>query len=192
MTMPSLARFVRRHTALAVLTASTLSVGCNDESRTALTPPRPAPLPVASNAWIVLSDSTPAAGSEVVIAAYASAEGGGAIGSFTARFLYDTLQLQVLAADSVPDAALRAMNPIPGEHRIAGASASGIPSGLLFRLKARVVDPRGVRRLGLLLDELHSITLADLTQRLEVRDTRGALFDGMRGVRVRPDSGGQP
>lgn len=159
--------------------------GCNDE-RVGVAPLRPVPLPVPSNAWIVVSDSAARAGSEVTVAAFASSEAGGAVGSFTARFLYDSLQLQVLGTDSISDQVLRAMNPIPGEHRIAGASAQGLPGGLLFRLRAKVIDPRGLRRLGLVIDEMHSIKFADLTMQLEVQDTRAALLSGVPGLRVQP------
>lgn len=171
-------------TTALVLALGTLT-GCNDE-RTGVAPPRPVPLPVPSNAWLVVSDSTARAGSEVTVAAFASSEAGGAVGSFTARFLYDSLQLQIMGADSISDQALRAMNPIPGEHRIAGASAQGLPGGLLFRLRAKVIDPRGLRRLGLVIDEMHSIKFADLTTKLEVQDTRAALFSGIPGLRVQP------
>jgi len=170
--------------AALVLSLGSLA-GCNDE-RAGIAPPRPVPLPVPSNAWIVVSDSAAPAGREVTVAAFASSEAGGAVGSFTARFLYDSLQLQILGADSVSDQVLRAMNPIPGEHRIAGASAQGLPGGLLFRLRARVIDPRGLRRLGLIIDEMHSIKFADLTTQLEVHDTRAALLAGIPGLRVQP------
>jgi len=170
---------------MAAVVFTVAAVGCNDE-RPAVEPPRPQLLPVASNAWIVVSDSTPAVGDEVVISAYAASPEGGSIGSFTARFLYDSLQLQVVSSDSIGDQVLRAVNPIVGEQRIAGAAATGIPGGLLFRVRARVLDPRGVQRLGLLVDEMHSVTFAELTSRLEVRDTRAALLAGMKGVRVQP------
>ncbi|MCC6774845.1 MAG: hypothetical protein IT360_26965 [Gemmatimonadaceae bacterium] len=183
-------RRARRLTAALVFSLGVLA-GCNDE-RVGVAPPRPVPLPVPSNAWIVVSDSTARPGSEVTVAAFASSEAGGAVGSFTARFLYDSLQLQVLGADSISDQVLRAMNPIPGEHRIAGASAQGMPGGLLFRLRARVIDPRGLRRLGLVIDEMHSIKFADLTTKLEVQDTRAALLSGVPGLRVQPAPERQP
>jgi hypothetical protein len=171
--------------------AVALSLACNDE-RVGIEPPRPDPFPVAANAWLVVSDSTARAGADVSIAAFARAEAGGSVGSFTARFLYDTLQLRVTGPDSVADDVLRAMNPIPGAHRIAGASASGIPGGLLFRVRATVIDPRGLRRLGLVLDEMHAVTLADLTQRLTVSDTREALLRDMPGLFVRSDPKRRP
>ncbi len=183
------ARAQRRGRAPLLMAALVLSLGtlagCNDE-RTGIAPPRPVPPPIPSNAWIVVSDSAASAGREVTVAAFAASEAGGAIGSFTARFLYDSLQLHILGADSVSDQVLRAMNPIPGEHRIAGASAQGLPGGLLFRLRARVIDPRGLRRLGLIIDEMHSIKFADLTTQLEVQDTRAALLSGVPGLRVQP------
>jgi hypothetical protein len=171
--------------------ATTLLVGCNDE-RATVSPPRPVAPPIASNAWIVVSDSAARAGSEVTVSAFASSEAGGAVGSFTARFLYDTLQLSVLGPDSIADGALRAVNPVPGEFRIAGASAQGLAGGLLFRVRARVVDPRGLRRLGLVLDEMHSIKFADLTTQLEVQDTRDALLSGVAGLRQQPTAGSRP
>jgi hypothetical protein len=185
----------RTHRTRASLAALALSLvvlaGCADD-RVGVAPPRPVPLPVASNAWFVLSDSTAAAGREVSIAAFAASDSGGAIGSFTARFLYDSLQLQVLGPDSIADQAMRAINPVAGEHRIAGAAANGLPGGLLFRLRARVIDRRGLQRLGLVIDEMHSVKFADLTTKLEVRDTRAALFAGNPGLRVRPQDKRQP
>lgn len=182
----------RRRASLAALALSVVALaGCNDE-RAGVSPPRPTPLPVASNAWFVLSDSTAVAGREVSIAAFASSDSGGAIGSFTARFLYDSLQLQVLGPDSIADQAMRAINPIAGAHRIAGAATQGIPGGLLFRVRAKVIDPRGLRRLGLIIDEMHSVQFADLTTKLEVRDTRAALFAGTPGLKVQPAAPKQP
>lgn len=177
--------------AVGALLAAVLTAGCNDE-RTSIAPPRPVAPAIPSNAWIVVSDSTARAGSEVTVSAFASSEAGGAVGSFTARFLYDTLQLAVIGPDSIADGALRAVNPVPGEFRIAGASASGLPGGLLFRVRARVVDPRGLRRLGLVLDEMHSIKFADLTTQLEVRDTRDALLSGVAGLRQQPPAESRP
>ncbi|MFN8667978.1 MAG: hypothetical protein U0164_12445 [Gemmatimonadaceae bacterium] len=171
--------------------ALTAAVACADE-RASIAPPRPAPMPIAANAWILVSDTLARAGHEVTISAFARADSGGAVGSFTARFLYDSLQLQLIGPDSVSDATLRAVNPVVGEYRVAGAAARGIPDGLLFRVRARVIDPRGLRRLGLLLDELHSVALADLTPRLTVQDTRAALYSGMPNVRVVPVPKVQP
>ena len=141
----------------------------------------------ASNAWLLVSDSSAPAGSEVLISAFARSVAGGAVGSFTARFLYDSLQLQLVATDSIGDDAMRAVNPIPGEYRVAGASARGLPLGLLFRFRAKVIDPRGLKRLALVLDELHSVTLADLTAKLEVEDSRAALFSTVPGMRILPE-----
>lgn len=191
---PNVPRARVRHgrAALATIVLSIVALaGCNDE-RAGVSPPRPVPLPVAANAWFVISDSTAVAGREVSIAAFASSDSGGGIGSFTARFLYDSLQLQVIGPDSIADQAMRAINPIAGEHRIAGAAAQGLPGGLLFRVRAKVIDPRGLRRLGLIIDEMHSVQFADLTTKLEVRDTRAALFAGTPGLKVEPAQPKQP
>lgn len=186
------ARARQRRAALAAIVLSVVALaGCNDE-RAGVSPPRPVPLPVASNAWFVISDSMAVAGREVSIAAFASSDSGGAIGSFTARFLYDSLQLQVIGPDSIADQAMRAINPIAGAHRIAGAAAQGLPGGLLFRVRAKVIDPRGLRRLGLIIDEMHSVQFADLTTKLQVRDTRAALFAGTPGLKVEPAQPKQP
>lgn len=190
-TMMSIDRSLRRSRAaaralLGIVAGAFVAVGCNDE-RVGVSPPRPLPPPISSNAWLLVSDTLAHAGTEVTIAAFARSDTGASVGSFSARFLYDTLQLQVVGPDSTGDAVLRAVNPVLGEYRVAGASATGIPGGLLFRVRARVIDPRGLRRLGLLVDELHNTSLADLTAKLEVQDTRGALFSGMPNVRVSPD-----
>lgn len=166
----------RLSAAVAVLALAACS------ERATLAPPRPALPPVPANAWLATSSTMPRAGEEIVISAFARADAGGPVGSFTARFLYDTLMLQVVAADSVNDGAMRAMNPVPGEYRLAGASSQGLPEGLLFRLRARVIDPRGVQRMALLLDELHSTQFVELTERLEVKDGRAELLANQRGV----------
>ena len=175
-------RFVT--TAAVPLLALALSA-CNDE-RASVEPPRPAAAPVPANARLVLSDSAARAGDIVTIAAFASIPGDGAIGSFTARLLYDTLQLRIVDSDSPDDGALRAVNPVEGQYRVAGAHAQGLRDGLLFRFKARVTDPRGLRRIALAIDELHSTRFAELTQKLEVQDGRSELLLGMKGVKVQP------
>jgi hypothetical protein len=157
---------------------------CND--REAMQPPGPVAPPVSSNAWIHLSDSAATAGDVVSISAFARSTEGGAIGSFTARLLYDSLMLQVVEADSIDDGALRALNPMPGEYRIAGASANGLRDGLLFRVRATVRDPKGLRRIGLLLDELHSTRFAELTKALEVKDGRRELIETNPRMKVAP------
>ena len=139
-----------------------------------------------ANAWILLSDSNARAGSTVAVSAYARSPQAGAIGSFTARLLYDSLQLKVVEVDSVGDGAMRAVNPVPGDHRIAGADAKGIRDGLLFRVRVQVIDPRGLRRVGLVLDEMHSIRFAELTKSLDVKDGRAELLSSMPGVRTAP------
>ncbi|MCC6929132.1 MAG: hypothetical protein IT359_09100 [Gemmatimonadaceae bacterium] len=184
-------RAVRVALAPAAILALVAIAACADE-RASVAPPRPVPMPISANAWILVSDTLARAGHEVTISAFARADSGGAVGSFTARFLYDSLQLQLIGPDSVSDAALRAVNPVVGEYRVAGAAARGIPEGLLFRMRARVIDRRGLRRLGLLVDELHSVSLADLTPRLTVSDTRAALYAGMPNVRVAPAPKVQP
>ncbi len=176
--------FLRSLSRARGVTLAFLVVACHDEERPALATPVPVAPPVATNAWLVVSDSAARAGAEVTIAAYTRTDDGSGVGSFTARFLYDSLQLELMGADSVADGAMRALNPVPGEYRIAGAHATGLANGLLFRLRARVIDPRGLRRLGLLLDELHGVAFTDLTTRLEVRDTRTELFAGMKGLQV--------
>lgn len=163
-----------------------LAAACSE--RAAVAPPRPAPPAVASNAWLALSDSTPSVGEEILVSAFARSEAGGPVGSYTARFLYDTLLLQVIGADSVTDGAMRAMNPVPGEFRLAGAAVRGMPDGLLFRVRARVLDRRGVQRMALLLDELHTTQFAELTERLEVRDGRAELLANQKGVRSQPQA----
>lgn len=190
-TAPSVAPRRRRIAALGLAATMFVLVSCSDD-RASVAPPRPAPLPVSANAWLLLSDSAARPGAELTLSAFAKSDTGGAVGSFTARFLYDTLQLAVIGTDSVGDATLRAVNPTPGEYRVAGAAARGIPGGLLFRLRLRVIDARGLRRLGLLVDELHSVALHDLTPKLTVTDGRADLFSGMKGVRVAPPPGRTP
>ena len=165
----------------ALLSTVLLLAACDERSTFA--PPRPAQPPIPSNAWFAVSDTAPRIGDEVLISAFATPETGGPVGSYTARFLYDTLQLQVIAADSVKDGAMRAMNPVPGEFRLAGAAMQGISDGLLFRLRARVLDRRGLHRMGLLLDELHSIQFTELSEHIKVTDGRAELLASRKGLR---------
>ena len=169
---------------VVITSALLLSAACSE--RAAIAPPRPAPPPVPTNAFFTLSDSAPKVGDEVLISAFAKPDMGGPVGSFTARFLYDTLQLRVLAADSVNDGTMRAVNPVPGEYRLAGAAVQGISGGLLFRLRAQVLDRRGLQRMGLLLDELHSIQFTELTEHLAVRDGRDELLVNRRVAPLPP------
>ncbi|MGQ0648665.1 MAG: hypothetical protein ACT4P7_13965 [Gemmatimonadaceae bacterium] len=169
--------------ASAVAALATIMLAACDD-RVSVEPPRPVPPPVPANAWIVLSDSGARAGSEISISAFATIPEGGAIGSFSARLLYDTLQLRVGLPDELPDGAVRAVNPIEGAHRIAGASARGLGNGLLFRVRARVIDPRGLRRIALAIDELHSTRFAELTSALQVTDGRAELLSGMKHVQT--------
>lgn len=162
-------------------------VGCDD--RVTVEPPRPVHAPISANARLVLSDSGARAGDLVAISAYGvTTEKSGGVGSFTARLLYDTLQLRVEDVDQLNDGALRAHNPIDGEYRLAGAHAQGIPDGLLFRVKARVIDPKGLRRIALAVDELHSVQLVDVTQQVLVQDGRVELLGNTPGLRVQPNS----
>jgi hypothetical protein len=172
------------------LTLALLATACSD--REAVRPPDPTPPPISSNAWLHLSDSAAKAGDVVYVSAFATSPEGGSIGSFTARLLYDSLMLSMVEADSVNDGAMRAVNPVPGEHRIAGATAQGLRDGLLFRMKAVVRDPRGLRRIGLLLDELHSTRSVELTKHVAVKDGRAELLSTTPNVRVAPAPGRKP
>ncbi|MGQ0767239.1 MAG: hypothetical protein ACT4OZ_16445 [Gemmatimonadota bacterium] len=169
---------VRRFAASTALIA--VATACSD--REVVRPPEPGRPPTSTNAWLQLSDSLARPGQTVVISALAriadadAAGAGGAIGSFTARLAYDSLMLSITGVDSLGDGALRAVNPVTGEYRIAGASASGLRDGVLFRLTAQVRDSRGLQRIGLLIDELHSTNLSELTRNLEVRDGRTELL----------------
>jgi hypothetical protein len=135
----------------------------------------------------MLSDTSVKAGAEVLVSAFAESDGGRLIGSFTARLLYDTLMLHVIQADSVRDDVLRAVNPVPGAYRVAGASFKGIPDGLLFRVRARVVDPRALKRIGLVLDEMHSTQFSELTEGLQVNDGLAELQRSTPGLHINRD-----
>lgn len=170
------------------LALTLLALGACSDDRT-VSPPLPPPPPISANAWIMLSDTNAKAGSEVLVSAFAKSDGGRSIGSFTARLLYDTLMLRVMEADSVRDDALRAVNPVPGEYRVAGASFQGIPDGLLFRVRARVVDARSLKRIGLVIDEMHSTQFNELTEALQVNDGLDELQRATPGLHVNRSQG---
>lgn len=175
-------RFVQRLTmGLAFAAAS----ACDD--RLMLQPPTPdVTLPRPANARLVLSDSGATAGQQVTLTAFASAQGGERIGSYTARLLYDTLLLRAHDVEEVNDGALRVANPIRGEYRLAGAAANGLTDGLLFRVRFTVLHPKGLRQIGLVLDELHSARVLDLTSDLTIYDGVDSLLAGRPDVKVRP------
>ncbi len=153
---------------------------CGD--RLASDPPAPPPRPELSQATLQWSDSAPPRGAIVTLVASTSPPAGSVVGSYTARLRYDTLQLDVVAVDTLADGGLHAVNPQPGEYRLAGAAASGLPNGVLFRLRVRVRQPAGLQRVALLLDELHTTRLSDLTANLSVQDGRTALLGAPSAV----------
>lgn len=175
-------RFLQRLTMCLALAAAS---ACDDQLM--LQPPTPdVTLPRPANARLILSDSGATAGEQVTLSAFVSAQGGDRIGSYTARLLYDTLLLRAHDVEEVNDGALRVANPVRGEYRLAGAAANGLNDGLLFRVRFTVLHPKGLRQIGLVLDELHTARMLDLTSDLTVHDGVDSLLAGRPGVRVRP------
>jgi hypothetical protein len=161
-----------------LLAGLTLCAACTDRESVAPRPPEPVAAPTL--ATLVLSDSAAAVGSDVVLRVLAMAPDGRRVGSFTVRLLFDTTQLVVEEQPLSTDQALRAINPVPGAYRIAGAQATGFaPGAALVELRARRRGPHGFARLALAVDELHSVGSEDLTRTLEVRDGRAAYLQAI-------------
>jgi hypothetical protein len=128
------------------------------------------PVP-AVKAALVLSDSAPAVGGALVVSVQALANEG-TVGSYTAKINYDAAALRFDSEVPISDQALRASNPTPGLVRLAGAAATGFPSGRLASYKFVVLRPNAARTLSLVVDEMHMITRQDAKSALIVDPNR--------------------
>lgn len=124
----------------------------------------------AVQARLTFSNTSPKKGDEVV--AYIgvlSGVGVQAVGSFTARIAYDSTLLAFVGEGPHRSDGMRAVNPLPGETRVAGVSTSGFHEGELAAL--RFVARRGalVGQPSLVIDELHSVDRVDLLPKVSSR-----------------------
>ncbi len=125
----------------------------------------------AAEAVLVVSDPSPPVGGVMVVAVQANSNQG-IIGSFTARIKYDSTALRFAGEMPMTDKGLRAVNPLPGLVRFAGASAEGFPDGRLASYKFVALQPNSGKTLSLVVDEMHMITRVDVKSALTVAPSR--------------------
>ncbi|MEP6494909.1 MAG: hypothetical protein ABJF01_19640 [bacterium] len=147
------------------LVAAVMVVAACTEPRT---PQRTTVASPALEARLELSDSLPRAGSEITVRVLLRGDAAAKIASFTERLSYDTAGLRYVDEVALTDGATRVSNPAPGLIRSAGMHAGGFTNGVLAEYKFVVVDPAAVRRLSLVLDELHELNHTDASKSVHV------------------------
>jgi len=149
--------------AAAVLVTGIALSACR-ENRSAPVLPSSALLPRdSSELRLVVSDTAPAVGSAVRVAAtYLGADSTMRAASFTARIAYHTTALRYDGEVPLADGAMRAANATGAELRIAGASARGFEGPELFVATFTVLRGGALESLRLRVDELHDVSAHDL------------------------------
>ena len=164
-------------TLVAAIYAAVLITSCSDQPSTAPVQSTPAS---RYSAAIMLSDSAPVAGANVSL--YVQVRQPPAtspIGAFRARIAFDASGLQYLGEDP-GDPGLHAVNVTMDTARIAGvAPGAGFAAGRLVALRFRVIDPSALRSIGLILDEIRDLTLADRRS-----DFTGGHISAVRAARI--------
>jgi hypothetical protein len=140
----------------------------------ACTEPRSAPIAPSQTleAKLELSDSAPHAGESLLVRIRLDGPNAAKIVSFTGRVSYDSTALRYVSESPLADGGTRVSNPASGLIRSAGVSANGFADGLLMEYRFVVVNPRGVSRLLLGIDELHDQSHVDASKNVVIR--RGA------------------
>src|SRR5262249_8343359 len=124
--------------------------------------PRPAATPAAAlEAHLELSSSTPRAGDSLTVRVRLNGAASSRIASCTGRLTYDSTSLRYVADGPIADGATRVSNPTPGLIRSAAVNANGFADGLLVEYRFVVLNPAGIQRLTLGVDELHDLARAD-------------------------------
>lgn len=119
-------------------------------------PTAPKPLANTSLAYVTVSNDRPSVGDTVVLTVRASTgEGAEALGSFAARLMPGP-GLQFVGESPVAEGA-RALRASGDTVFAAGASPSGYGDGRLFAIRARVIDPALLERVGLAFTEATSV-----------------------------------
>ena len=150
---------------LAAISALVAASACTEpRARQAAADPSP-----ELEARLELSDASPRSGSELIVHVKLNGKTAGRVASFTERLSYDTTSLRYLGDAALEDGATRITNPTPGLIRSAGLRAAGFGDGSLIAYRFLVVDPSGVGRLRLTIDELHEQTHADAASAVRVR-----------------------
>ncbi|MEO7084008.1 MAG: hypothetical protein ABI442_16645 [Gemmatimonadaceae bacterium] len=144
----------------------------------ACTEPRAAavatPAPVLA-ARLELSDSAPRAGDSLLVRLRLNGAAASKIVSFTGGLSYDSTMLRFVSETALADGATRVSNPAAGLIRAAGVNANGFADGVLAEYRFVVVNPQGVHRLSLGIDELHDQSRADASKTVVVRRAAGVI-----------------
>jgi hypothetical protein len=124
-------------------------------------------LPQGMNVYLTVGDRQAAPGSSVRVTGKVQAVGVDLTPTgFLVRVTYDPAKLEPVAARSLEDGVLRAVNigVAPGLVKAAGASANGLSTGVLFELDMKVKKAGYAEDLSIAVDELGVIerNFADL------------------------------
>jgi hypothetical protein len=124
-------------------------------------------LPQGLNVYLTLDDRQASTGSSVLVTGKVRAVGVDLTpAGFLVRLTYDPAKLEPLAARSLEDGVLRAINleVAPGLVKAAGASANGLGTDILFELDMKVKKGGYADDLSIAVDELGVIerNFADL------------------------------
>ncbi len=159
-------QFHRRHS-LRLVAAIALSAGCSESYKPGIVR-NPAP---AVEAVLVVSDLAAPSGTPILVSVKANSTTG-TVGSYTARMSYDPAALRFDGEVPSEDQALRAVNPLNGLLRFAGASANGFVNGQLASYKFLVVRADGAKTLSLVVDEMHMVTSVNAKPNLTIAPMR--------------------
>jgi hypothetical protein len=146
-------------TMLALLAAAVSA--CRENAPTERPPAEAEPNAVVAR--LVFSNMQPRPGEEfVVLVQVASGADVRPVGSFTGALTYDSTAARFVGERPLSDDATRAMNPLPGETRVAGISLEGFRLGRLvaLRFEARTADATTNMRME--FDQLHAVDREDL------------------------------
>jgi hypothetical protein len=120
-------------------------------------------------ARLELSDAHPSVGSEIIVRVRLDGERAKKIATFTGRLGYDTASLRFVAELPSADGATRVTNPASGLIRSAALSTDGFNDQTVVAYRFTVLDPSGVGRVRLTIDELHDQTMTDALASVQVR-----------------------
>lgn len=122
-------------------------------------------------AFLVMSDTTPAAGDQVTVTARTRAIAG--IGSFTARLRFDATRLEYAGIEAA--SGMRAANERQaGLLAVAGADPSGFAGDELFTMRFRVIAGNSAESLQLEVTELTGTNFENLMPNLSVHGRIGS------------------
>ena len=154
---------------LRAVCAVALLAACRDAARDTVLTPRPA-IESGTAGLVVerLADDT----TLTVMIRLSPGLDSGPVGSLTASIDYDTTALRFERDATISDGAFRAVHDDRGRVRVAVASASGLPTGVVASLRFSVRTQHGLdaklATLGLQLVELHDLGARDVKASMSV------------------------